>query len=154
MNRWRVGEDRGSKETVRCPLTVIISHNKVKMDPAKITGVADWPTPTNKKEVQSFIGLINFYHQFIPGFSHHTHALFYLTMKDIGFIWDLPQEDSFMKLKELITPILVLPGNNLPSQLEANGSGITTGAVLSQQSCEDYTWHSVMFLSKALNPVE
>jgi hypothetical protein len=27
MNRWRVGEDRGSKETDRCPLTVSIERN-------------------------------------------------------------------------------------------------------------------------------
>jgi hypothetical protein len=26
-----------------------------------------------------------------------------LTMKDVRFIWGLPQEDSFMKLKELVT---------------------------------------------------
>jgi NDP-sugar pyrophosphorylase family protein len=32
-------------------LGVIISHNKVEMDPVKIAGVADWPTPSNKKEI-------------------------------------------------------------------------------------------------------
>jgi hypothetical protein len=32
-------------------LSIIISHNKVKMDPVKIAGVADRPTPSNKKEV-------------------------------------------------------------------------------------------------------
>jgi hypothetical protein len=42
-------------------LGIIISHNKVEMDPVKIVGVADWPTPSNKKEVQSFICFINFY---------------------------------------------------------------------------------------------
>jgi hypothetical protein len=42
-------------------LGVIISHNKVEMDLVKIAGVADWPTPSNKKEVQSFIGFVNFY---------------------------------------------------------------------------------------------
>jgi hypothetical protein len=42
-------------------LGVIISHNKVEMDPLKIAGVADWPTPSNKKEVQSFVGFVNFY---------------------------------------------------------------------------------------------
>jgi hypothetical protein len=85
-------------------LSVIISHNKVEMDPVKIAGVADWPMPSNKKEVQSFIGFVNFYRHFIPGFSHHARALFDLTMKDIRF-WGLPQEDSFMKLKELVTSV-------------------------------------------------
>jgi hypothetical protein len=42
-------------------LGVIISHNKVEMDLVKITGVADWLTPSNKKEVQSFVGFVNFY---------------------------------------------------------------------------------------------
>jgi hypothetical protein len=77
-------------------------------------------------------------------------------MKDIRFIWGLPQEDSFMKLKELVTsaPVLVLPNDDLLFRLEANGSGITTGAVLSQQSINDNVWHPVTVLSKALNPVE
>jgi hypothetical protein len=37
-------------------------------------------------------------------------------MKDVRFIWGLPQEDSFMKLKKLVTsaPILVLSDDNLP----------------------------------------
>jgi hypothetical protein len=120
-------------------LGVIISHNKVEMDPVKIAGVAEWPTPSNKKEVQSFVGFVNFYQRFIPGFSHHAHALCDLTMKDIRFIWGLPQEDSFMKLKELITsaPVLVLLNDDLPFRLEADGSGIATGAVLSQQQVDD-----------------
>jgi len=42
-------------------LGVIISHNSFAMDPVKITGVTEWPAPTNKKEVQSFLGFTNFY---------------------------------------------------------------------------------------------
>jgi hypothetical protein len=48
----------------------------------------------------------------------------------------------------------VLPDNDLPFQLEANSSGIATGVVLSQQSCNDNAWHLVAFLSKALNTIE
>jgi hypothetical protein len=42
-------------------LGIIIPHNKVGMDPVKISGVADWPMPSNKKEVQSFVSFVNFY---------------------------------------------------------------------------------------------
>ena len=42
-------------------LGVIISEDKVEMDPVKVAGISEWPTPTLKKEVQSFIGFINFY---------------------------------------------------------------------------------------------
>jgi hypothetical protein len=77
-------------------------------------------------------------------------------MKDVTFIWGLPQEDSFTKLKKLVTlaPVLVLPNNNLTFRLEANNSSIATGAVLSQQSVDDKAWHPIAFLSNALNPVE
>jgi hypothetical protein len=76
-------------------------------------------------------------------------------MKVVRFIWGLPQEDSFMKLKELVTsaPVPVLPNDNLLFRLEADGSGIATGMVLSQQNVDDNAWHPVTFLYKALNPV-
>jgi hypothetical protein len=137
-------------------LGIIISHNKVEMDPVKIAGVADWLMLSNKKEVQSFVGFVNFFQHFIPGFSHHARALFDLTMKDITFIWGLPQEDSFTKLKELVTsaPVLILPNDDLLFRLEADSSSITTSAVLSQQNVDDNAWHPIAFLSKVLNPVE
>jgi hypothetical protein len=42
-------------------LGVNFSHNKMEMDPVKIAGVLDWLTPSNNKEVQSFVGFVNFY---------------------------------------------------------------------------------------------
>ena len=42
-------------------LRVIVSEGQVEMDPIKVSGVAEWPTPQNKKEVQSFVGFVNFY---------------------------------------------------------------------------------------------
>ena len=46
-------------------LGVIISYNSVEMDPVKVAGVVEWPVPNNKKEVQSFLGFINFYRRII-----------------------------------------------------------------------------------------
>ena len=40
---------------------VVVSHDSVKMDPIKVAGVMEWLIPTNKKEVQSFLGFTNFY---------------------------------------------------------------------------------------------
>jgi hypothetical protein len=61
-----------------------------------------------------------------------------------------------MKLKEPVTlaPVLVLPNDNLLFRLKANGSGIATGMVLSQQSVNNNAWHPITFLSKAPNLVE
>ncbi|KAG5726850.1 hypothetical protein E4T56_gene1087 [Termitomyces sp. T112] len=53
------------------------------MDLVKVGRVAQWPEPKNKKEVQVFLGFVNFYQRFIQDFSHHTCPLFDLTKKDI-----------------------------------------------------------------------
>jgi len=43
--------------------------NEVSMDPVKVAGVREWPTPENKTDVQAFLGFINFYQRFIQDFS-------------------------------------------------------------------------------------
>jgi len=68
-------------------LRVIISQNSIKMDPVKVAGVTEWPIPSNRKEVQSFLGFTNFYRRFIQGFSHLAHPLFDLTWKDTEWRW-------------------------------------------------------------------
>jgi len=46
-------------------LGLVISENKVKMDPVKVAGVCDWPILENRTDVQAFIGFVNFYCRFI-----------------------------------------------------------------------------------------
>ncbi|EEB89036.1 hypothetical protein MPER_12920 [Moniliophthora perniciosa FA553] len=137
-------------------LGVIISHNKVGMDPVKVAGVADWPTPTEKSEVQSFLGFTNFYRRFIADFSHFAHPLFRLTRNDVKWEWGKAEQDAFDTIKGFITstPILILPDSTKPYRIEADSSDFATGAVLSQQSAEDGKWHPVAFYSKSLNAVE
>jgi Reverse transcriptase (RNA-dependent DNA polymerase) len=57
-------------------LGLIVSQGKVEMDPVKVSGVMDWPVPKNRKKVQAFLGLANFYWWLIEGFSHHAQPLF------------------------------------------------------------------------------
>ena len=76
-------------------LWVVVSHNLVKMDPVKVAGVSEWPIPTTKKEVQSFLGFTNFYWRFIEGFSQIAHPLFDLTKADSTFQWSTEEELAF-----------------------------------------------------------
>ena len=129
------------------------------MDPVKVAGVMEWPTPSNRKEVQSFLGFTNFYRRFIrfiQGFSHLAHPLFDLTWKDTEWRWGAGEQSAFDSLKEQITTalILVLPDNSQPFRIEADSSDFATGAVLSQQSPDDNKWHPIAFLSKSLSLVE
>jgi hypothetical protein len=50
-------------------LGLIISKNKITMDPTKLAGIRDWPSLTNVKGVQSFLGFGNFYRRFIRHFA-------------------------------------------------------------------------------------
>ena len=62
-------------------LGLVLSEGQVEMDPAKIARVRDWPTAKNVTEVQSFVGLVNFYCRFILEFSHVAIPLHQLTKK-------------------------------------------------------------------------
>ena len=53
-------------------LRLVISQNEVKMDPAKVTGVTEWPVPTKQKELRGFLGFLNFYRCFIKDFASIT----------------------------------------------------------------------------------
>jgi len=46
-------------------LGLVISENKVAMDPVKVAGVHNWPIPENRTDIQAFIDFVNFYHRFI-----------------------------------------------------------------------------------------
>ena len=50
-------------------LGLVISENKVKMDPVKVARVCEWSTLENRTDVQAFIGFVNFYCRFIRDFS-------------------------------------------------------------------------------------
>ncbi len=137
-------------------LGVIISHNSVAMDPVKVAGVAEWPEPTNKKEVQSFLGFTNFYRRFIQDFSQHARPLFDLTKKDEKWHWGADERSAFNGLKRSVTsaPVLISPDPTKPFRIEADSSDFATGAVLSQVLLADEKWHPVAFFSKSLSPVE
>jgi len=63
-------------------LRLVISENKVEMDPMKVARVCDWPTPENWTDMQAFIGFVNFYRRFIQNFSTIARPLFDLTCFD------------------------------------------------------------------------
>ena len=50
-------------------LGFIVAPGRVQMDPAKVSAVADWPTPDSRKKVQQFLGFVNCYRRFVRGFS-------------------------------------------------------------------------------------
>ena len=134
---------------------LVISEGQVAMDPVKVAGVKDWPVPEQLVDVQSFLGFINFYRQFIEGFAHIAHPLHVLAKKDQVWAWTQEHQNVFQALKDKVTstPILVQPHPDRPYRLETDSSDYATGAVLSQLGTDD-KWHPVGFYSKGLSEVE
>jgi len=137
-------------------LGLVISENKVAMDPVKVAGVCDWPTPENRTDVQAFIGFVNFYRRFIRDFSTIARPLFDLTRSNQAWNWDAKEQEAFEGLKMAVTtaPVLVLPQDSKPFCIEADSSDFASGAVLSQRLPGEEKWHPVAFYSKSLSPVE
>ena len=48
-------------------LSFVVSRGRITMDPSKTKAVMSWPTPTDRRELQRFLGFSNFYRRFIRG---------------------------------------------------------------------------------------
>jgi hypothetical protein len=136
-------------------LGVIIEKGMTRMDPMKIAGIKNWPTPTKVKDVHSFLGFCNFYRPFIQGFMHLTCPLNELTCKDTEWSWETRHQNTFDELKARVTTELVLTHPILtdPFKLEVNASGFAMGAILLQKKA-DGKKHPIAYYSKTLSPVE
>jgi hypothetical protein len=81
-------------------LGVILEKGVTRMDPVKISGIKDWPTPTSVKDICSFLGFCNFYRPFIRGFASVARPLNKLTRKDTTWTWTNRQQEAFTTLKQ------------------------------------------------------
>jgi hypothetical protein len=136
-------------------LGVILEKGVTCMDPVKISGIRDWPTPKTVKDVRSFLRFCNFYHPFIRGFTTVARPLNELTRKDTPWMWSDRQQQVFTTLKHHVTsePILAQPILNDQFDLEVDASGFAVGAVLLQKK-EDRKRHPVGYYSATLNEAE
>ena len=67
-------------------LGFIINGNGIAMADDKVKAIKEWPIPSNKKAVQSFLELANFYRMFIKDFSKRCRRLTDLTKNDTPFL--------------------------------------------------------------------
>ena len=94
-------------------LGVVIRADGIKIEEEKVKGVLDWPVLKCVKDVQKFLGLVNYYRQFIEGFASIARPLHDLVKKDWKWNWTEKQEEVFRELKERFTKELVLAALDL-----------------------------------------
>jgi len=135
-------------------LGVLIGNGTVKMDPIKVQGIANWPTPQTVKDVQSFLGFCNFYRAFIKNFSDIARPLNDLTCKNEQFVWTDECNNAFLELKRMCSnyPVLRTPDWTKQFVMETNTSGYALEVVIAQEF-ED-SIHPIAFHSRSLLPAE
>ena len=134
-------------------LEVIVGKVQVKIEQEKIKAIKEWKTPMKTKDVESFLGFMNFYRQFIQNFSHTAKLLNKLKEKK-EWEWKEEHQWAFDKLKDKIMSQLVLSllKGEEKFRVEMDASEHTIGEVLSQE--QEDKWKLIAFLSRMMQPAE
>ena len=94
------------------------------------------PVSKNKKELQAFLGIINYLNKFSPGMLEAYKLLRKLTSSKATWMWNASYQQLFNKAKSLIKAEMCMKFHNdtKPLYLERDGSGVSLGAALLQLS--------------------
>ena len=133
----------------------IVSGEGIKVDPAKVAKIKQWPVPRTVKQVESFIGLASYYRRFVPDFATISAPINSLKQKNKKWNWTDECQRAFELLKQKLceAPIVRCPNNSYTYVLQTDASQVGIGAVLSQRTPngEEYV---IEYASRTLNKAE
>ncbi len=139
----------------------VVGGGTIKADPKKLKVVHDWPTPTNVGELRSFLGLCNYFRQYVRRYAHIAKPLHDLTSKVAAANWSKDRklwthdcQHAFEQLKVALTtaPVLVAPDYTKRFLVFTDASIHATGAILAQEYPDGI--HPIAFYSRKLKPAE
>ena len=107
--------------------------------------------PRNIKELQSFIGKINFLRRFIPNLAEVLRNITNMLKKEQGVKWTLEAKKSFELVKQALTktPVLISPDFSKDFHIFSFASEHTIAVVLPQKNSQGQK-QPIAFFSKAL----
>ncbi|XP_011859821.1 PREDICTED: uncharacterized protein K02A2.6-like [Vollenhovia emeryi] len=113
----------------------IISQEGIEVLPDRVSAISDFPTPTDIKSLQQFLGSVNFVGKFIPNRSKLLEPLTTLLRDNSLFVWGDAQKKAFKEIKTLLSRAPTLAHfdhtKNIIVQADASSYGI--GGVLIQE---------------------
>ena len=119
-------------------------------DPEKVKDVIEMPTPQNKSELQTFLGMITFLSNHLPNASAKTAILRDLIKDNVPYEWSEDHEQAFNVVKRLVSTNIGLkyfdPRENACLEVDASIKGL--GAVLTQNGLP------TAFASKSLSSAQ
>lgn len=132
----------------------IVTEGRIRPDPMKTKAVDEFPTPVNVSTLRSFLGLANYYRNFISNFATIAAPLYHLTRKNVAWAWNSDACTAFFQLRRalVIAPCLASPDYDRPFILHTDASELGFGAVLTQQV--DGVEHPISYMSTQLNDAQ
>lgn len=120
----------------------------------KVKAIIEAPTPTNVNKLQSFLGLVNYYRNFVPNASSILTPLYSLLQKGNTWKWESIHDQAFKAIKCLASnQVLAHFDQNAKIILTVDASPRGLGAILSQVGT-DVVERPVSFASRTLNSAE
>ena len=131
-----------------------ISGDGIQVDPDKTDAIMKMEYPKDKKELQRFLGTINYLGKFIPNLSDETAILRTLLKKENLWSFDSPHMKSVDRLKELVSssPVLKFFDSRRETRVTTDASKEGLGALLEQKF--DDGWHPIAYGSRSLTKSE
>ena len=111
----------------------LVDGNGVSIAPDKLDAVKNWPVPTDPKQLQSFLGFMNYHRDHIKDFAKVSADLYALSHAK-SFRWTDRHQVCFEKLKQLAisSEVLAYPSPDGLMILDCDASGTQIAAELSQ----------------------
>jgi hypothetical protein len=134
----------------------VVSEYGLSPHDAKVAAIRALPAPQNVPDLQSVLGFMNYYRNYVPSYSAIARPLTLLTRKDTPWAWHDPQAQAFADLKaELCAEGRALrrAEPDLPFLLYTDWSKDGVGAVLSQRHA-DGCEYMIATISRSLNKHE
>ena len=78
----------------------LVSREGVQVIPGEITRIGNWGVPLCKRDVQSFIGALNFHRDHFPKFALLAKPLYDIIRPSATFRWRTEQEKAFDELRQ------------------------------------------------------
>eukprot|EP00253_Pinus_taeda_P026215 PITA_26215 len=113
----------------------VITKEGIAVDPEKIRTIMEWPIPKDVADIRSFMGLAGYYRRFVESFSRIAYTITSLQKKGKVFKWTAECQQSFDRLKHLLTtaPILSIADPNKDYVVCTDASKEGVGGVLMQE---------------------
>ena len=126
----------------------IVSESGLKPDVEKVRAIIQMPLPQNREELRRFLGMVNYFSQFIPNQSEATAPLRSLLKKDVVWIWSHEHTQAVEHLKEILSsqPVLKFFDPSKPVNLQVDASKSGLGACILQDG------HPIAYASRSLSP--